>query len=141
MRKIIPCISVFCVFTFIVPFVLSAMPSAEMTKNTSQQFQISNSARELGVIILKDLTIAEGIITFNTFTGGCTEKSSFTVHVKKEKGISENSPHYVLTIERIKIDECKAFFPEGIVIEYNLEKDLGLKGDYTISITNWITGL
>lgn len=128
----------FCAFTLILPAPLAAQLAAEDTNDHNRKFQISRNQRELGAIILEDLTIMDGKIKFRTPTGGCTDKSSFTVHVKKEEGITEKVPHYVLTIERITPDECKAFFPEGTVIEFDLEKDLRLKGDYTVSVTNLI---
>jgi hypothetical protein len=138
MGRNIASIVFFCAFALILPSSLAAQPAAEDKGNKDQQPQISQSQRELGAIILQDFSITEGKLKFRTATGGCTDKSSFTIHVKKEKGLSEKVPHYVLDIERIKIDECKAFFPEGTVIEYDLEKDLALKGDYTVSLTNLI---
>jgi hypothetical protein len=98
--------------------------------------KVSQGQRDLGTIILEDASVKDGKLSFRTATGGCTEKGSFKVNVKKEKGISDKVPHYVLSVERTARDDCKAFFPEGVVIEFDLEKDLGLKGNYTLSIAN-----
>jgi len=128
----------FCAIAFILPPSLSVQLPADETKNGSRLSLISHNQAELGVIVLEDFSFTKGKIIFTTDTGGCTDKTSFKVNVKKEKGISEKTPNFTLSIERIKIDECKAFFPEGVVIEFDIEKDFGLKGDFTVSVTNLI---
>lgn len=47
-------------------------------------------------------------------------------------------PHYILTINRVSKDECKAIIDVGIPIFWDLEKDLGLKGDFTFSVRNMV---
>ncbi len=69
-------------------------------------------------------------------SNGCTDKDYFKVDVKRQAGLSEKAPHYVLTIMRIKADECKEIVNGGTLVLFNLEKDLGIKGDFTYSITN-----
>jgi hypothetical protein len=129
---------VFFALTFILLLSSAIQLQAENTKDDNRPAQISHGQRDLGAVILEDLSVTNGKIIFRTATGGCTDKASFQVRIKKEKGISDKAPNYALTIERIKIDECKAFFPDGVLIEFNLEKDLGLKGDFTVSVTNLI---
>ena len=70
-------------------------------------------------------------------SGGCTTKKDFwiwcTYNEESKKGAP---PHYVLTIYRMKKDECKAFHPTGVLIEFNLKKELGLPYLFTYSVTN-----
>jgi len=68
-------------------------------------------------------------------SGGCTDKTSFKVDVKKEENGSKK-PHYSLTVIRITPDACKALLFEGALVLFDLEKDLGLKGDFTYTVTN-----
>lgn len=91
-----------------------------------------------GEIILKSLSVKEGKLSFGTDTGGCTSKGSFRVDIEPGKNSSGEMKAYTLTIKRIRPDDCKGFFPEGIVIEYEIGKDLGIKGSYTISVKNRI---
>jgi len=58
--------------------------------------------------------------------------------LKKEDGLSTKSPHYALTIVRVKPDECKAIVTGGSLITFDMRKDLGLTGSYTYSFTNRI---
>jgi hypothetical protein len=102
----------------------------------AQGLEVSRSPRELGTAVLRDLSIGEGKIRFRVDSNGCTDAGSFEVRVTREEGITAEAPHYRLTIERVRIDECKAMLWEGVVIELDLEEDLGLTGTYTISVTN-----
>ncbi|MBN2354245.1 MAG: hypothetical protein JXD23_16875 [Spirochaetales bacterium] len=96
---------------------------------------LSRSQRDLGVVLLENFAVTDGRISFTAASGGCTTKSDFRVNVKPVRG-RPGSPHYLLTIERIKADDCKALLPEGVVIVFDLERDLGLKGAYTFSVAN-----
>ncbi len=98
--------------------------------------KVSRSARELGRITVTELSIREGKLLFRTDSNGCTDAGSFNVMMKKEPGDSNGVTRYRLTIERIRIDECKALLLDGVLIEMDLEKDLGLKGKYTVSVEN-----
>ncbi len=102
----------------------------------SETRQMSHGARELGRIIVTELAIREGKVLFRTDSNGCTDRSSFNVDVVKEEGFSAKSPHYRLSIERIRADECKAMMWEGVLIEIDLQKELGLTGAYTVSVEN-----
>jgi hypothetical protein len=97
---------------------------------------LSRGQRELGQVILDEVSVGNGSLTFRTASGGCTNKESFRINIRKLKGISENSPHFELAVERIARDDCKALLLEGVVIVFDLEKDLGLKGPYTVSVSN-----
>ncbi len=102
----------------------------------AQPMKIAQSQRELGPIVVTELAIRDGKLVFRTDSGGCTDAGSFTVDVVKEEGIAAKVPHYRLTIRRIRIDECKSMLLDGVLIELDLEKDLGLKGTCTISVAN-----
>ena len=102
----------------------------------SQPVKVSRDARELGPIVMRELSINQGKLAFRVDSNGCTDASSFKVSVGKEEGVSPASPHYRLMVERTRIDECKAMLWDGVVIELDLEKDLHLSGRYTISVEN-----
>lgn len=103
---------------------------------SAQALQVSRSPRELGAAVLRDLSIRDGKINFRVDSNGCTDAGSFKVRVSREEGIAPKAAHYRLTIERVRIDECKAMLWEGVVIEMDLEKDIGLTGTYTLSVSN-----
>lgn len=94
------------------------------------------SPRQTGVEILEELALTSNTVTIKVASNGCTDKSSFRVDIQKEAGIKATTPHYVLTFQRIKPDECKAIVDEGVVLTYDLQKDLGLNGAYTVSVVN-----
>lgn len=77
-----------------------------------------------------------GKISFRVDSGGCTDASSFKVRIGRQEGLTPKSAHYQLTIERVRIDECRAVLWEGVVIGLDLERDLGLRGTYTVSVAN-----
>ena len=97
---------------------------------------VSQSPRDLGRVVISELSIREGKIIFRVDSNGCTDASSFKVNVRKEEGISQKIPHYRLTIERIRIDDCKAMLWDGVVVEMDLKKDMGLTGSCTLSVEN-----
>lgn len=100
--------------------------------------EISYSPRQTGVEILSELVTKPNKVTVRVGSNGCTGKNSFTIDLKNEEGLSKGSPHYVLSIVRIKPDQCKAIVSGGLLITFDLEKDLGLTGNYTYSIANRI---
>lgn len=103
---------------------------------SAQTLKVSRSPRELGAAVLRDLSVHEGKIRFRVDSGGCTDASSFKVRVRREEDLTPKSAHFQLTIERVRADECKAMLREGVVIELDLRRDLGLKGPYTVSVGN-----
>ncbi|HOP64354.1 MAG TPA: hypothetical protein PK906_13315 [Spirochaetota bacterium] len=106
------------------------------TNVTAETF--TDSQRKTGEIILKGLSVNGRCLSFTADTGGCTKKNSFRLNIKKVSVSKEKINHYQITVERIIPDNCKGLFPEGIVIEFDLEKDCGLKGVFTVSISNKI---
>ncbi|MCX8161352.1 MAG: hypothetical protein N3G18_10575 [Candidatus Saccharicenans sp.] len=69
-------------------------------------------------------------------SNGCTQKESFQVDSLKKKN-QDGSAHYVFTVRRIRPDECKRM-PERVIISFDIEKDLGIKGQFTYELTNRI---
>ena len=110
--------------------ILIALPVA------AQPARFVEGQRELGPIVVSELAIRDGTLVFRTDSGGCTDAGSFSVDIVKEAGISASVPHYRLTIRRVRADDCKAFLLDGVLIELDLEKDLGLTGTYTVSVGN-----
>ena len=94
--------------------------------------------RYVGEEVLDELLIGRKTIVARVSSGGCTGKGSYKVDMKKVEGVTSLAPHYILTINRVHIDECKAIVDEGIVISWDLEKDLGLTGNYTVSVKNMV---
>ena len=114
----------------VLALILAALPlSAQGAKYVEGQ-------RALGPIVVTELAIREGKLVFRTDSGGCTDAGSFTVDIVKEDVVAAKVPHYRLTIRRVRADDCKAFLVDGVLIELDLAKDLGLKGTYTISVAN-----
>lgn len=96
----------------------------------------SGSPRQMGEVVLDEVLIGSGRFIVRVASNGSTDKSSFKIDIKKVEGLSAKAPHYILTINRIQPDECKAIVDDGTLILFDLEKDLGLTGDFTYSITN-----
>jgi hypothetical protein len=96
----------------------------------------SRNPRDLGPIVMRELSIEERKLVFRVDSGGCTDAASFAVDVKKQEGLTGGMPHYRLTVRRVRADECKAMLWEGVVIELDLEKDVGLAGSFTVSVEN-----
>lgn len=87
-----------------------------------------------GEEILDELLLGNSMFWVKVGSSGCTGKKSFRVDVGKQEG-GAAAPHYTLTIHRVAADECKAMIG-GIVISWDLEKDLGLTGSFTYSVRN-----
>lgn len=97
-------------------------------------------ATELGEIILREIHIKEHKLYIRVNSNGCTNKNSIKAEVTNSLRVDENVPHYEITFLRVVPDYCKALLSDGVVIEYDLSKDLGIntKLPYTISIKNLI---
>jgi hypothetical protein len=106
------------------------LPVSAQTPKTAQ------SPHELGPIVVSELAIRDGTLVFRTESGGCTDAASFVVDIVKAEGIAAKVPHYRLTIRRVRADDCKALLLDGVQIEMDLAKDLGLTGTYTVSVEN-----
>ncbi len=101
----------------------------------------SHGPRQTGAVVLDELLMGPNQFVVSVGSGGCTSKDSLKVDVKQEKGLTSRMPHYVLTIRRVKPDECKAIQFSGTLILFVMEKDLGIKGNYTYSLTNPVYSL
>lgn len=97
----------------------------------------SHGPRQLGEVVLDEVLMGAKKFVICVGSGGCTAKGSFKIDVKKEEGLSKISPHYVLTVIRTHPDECKAIV-DGSLFLFDLEKDLGIKGEFTYSLTNQV---
>ena len=97
-----------------------------------------NNPHQANQEVLNELTTKPNKLIFRVGSNGCTDKSSFKIDIKKEEGLSPKSPHYHLAVLRTKPDNCKAIVEGGTLITFNLEKDLGLTGPFTYTVTNWI---
>jgi hypothetical protein len=111
--------------------VLAAVCCVSCTAET-----VSHSPRELGVIVLDDLAVRDGKVVIRVGSNGCTDKAALRAQVRQEKGLTARMPHYVVTFERVRADDCKAIMAEGVVLEYDLAEDLGIAAAGTLSVTN-----
>jgi hypothetical protein len=98
--------------------------------------EYSHGPRQKGEVILDELLMGKNSFFATVGSGGCTSKGSFRLDVRKEEGVTPQAPHYVLTINRVALDECKAIVEGGTLLSWDLEKDLGLKGPFTFSVRN-----
>lgn len=87
---------------------------------------------------MDELLVGEDTLIIKTGSNGCTGKNSFSVDVRKERGFNPKVPHYVLTINRVVPDECKAIVDDGVIIVWDLREDLGLKENFTFSVKNMV---
>ena len=101
-----------------------------------QEARYAADQRELGPVVLLELALTDGKLVFRTHTGGCTNAGSFAVDVVVDAGVVPGTPLYRLTIRRVRVDECKGLFPEGILNELDLADDLGLSGRFTVTVEN-----
>jgi hypothetical protein len=102
----------------------------------AQPAKFVEGQRGLGPIVVRELAIRDGKLVFRVDSGGCTDAASFTIDVAKEVGSLPKVPHYRLTIRRVRADDCKALLLDGVLIELDLEKDVGLTGRSMISVEN-----
>lgn len=91
---------------------------------------------DTGIVVLRAIEIREHKVFIRVNSSGCTDKKTIEARVVKKDGVDKEVPHYEITFIRNKPDNCKAFLPEGIFLEYDVQKDLNLKMPYTLSILN-----
>ncbi|MBC7332782.1 MAG: hypothetical protein H5T91_10240 [Synergistetes bacterium] len=103
--------------------------------------KISQNQWETGLILLKGIKVEGPYLTIRVDSGGCTDKKTIEVKVKREKSLIEGYRHYSLSFIRKIPDRCKAFFPEGIEVTYDLVKELKLKPPFTVSVKNPLSPL
>jgi hypothetical protein len=99
---------------------------------------VSSGPRELGEVVLRGLAVTDGKVSIRVDSGGCTDKAAIQANVLKGQGLGSRAPHYVVTFERVRVDDCKALLLDGTVLEFDLAKELGLAGVYTLSVANRI---
>ena len=103
---------------------------------SAQSVAFVEGQRELGPIVVTELSIRDGKLAFRTASGGCTDPSSFAVDIVAAPDGPAGAPHYRLTIRRIRADDCKALLIDGVLIELDLAQDLGLTGRFSVVVTN-----
>ena len=82
--------------------------------------------------VLYGLDILPNSLELHVASGGCTSADNFNVEVNK--GIT-GKPPYIVTIIRIKPDNCKMMVPDGVKISFDREK-LGLDKLIEFTVTN-----
>ena len=83
---------------------------------------------------LMGIEILDQKLKIRVYSGGCTSKDSFRINVIKGfTGI----PPYIVEIYRIIPDYCKAYLPDGVVLEYDLQ-ELGIEPFATFNLQNRI---
>ncbi|MCS7232752.1 MAG: hypothetical protein NZ900_01420 [Synergistetes bacterium] len=98
--------------------------------------KISSNQYETGLMLLKGIKLDGPQLTIRVDSGGCTTKETIETKIRKGKPIIKGHNHYSISFIRKVPDKCKAFFPEGIDIAYDLIKELKLNPPFTISIEN-----
>lgn len=107
--------------------------AALMSINLSAQYP---DARRTGEEVLYEALLGAKGLFIVVESNGCTQKESFKIETTKKIN-PDGTTSYVLTVLRKMPDECKRL-PEQIVLYFDLEKDLGLKGKFTYSLSNKI---
>jgi len=138
MKKLFALFFFLCAFVLVTTTPLAAQPGMETAKGSDaeQKPEYAFGQQTTGVAVLQSILIADGKLVFRTASGGCTDKNSFRIDVEKKTWNAAGDPLYVLTVIRIRPDECKAFLAEGVEISFDLEKDLGLIGAFTVIVAN-----
>ena len=126
--RLISVLSKAIIFLICILFVLFSAPKSYA--------EYSKSPRQTGEVVLDELLMGSNRFVVRVGSNGCTDKGSFKLDVKKEEGLFPKVPHYVLTIKRIKPDECKAIVDDGTLILFDMEKDIEIKGNFTYLLTN-----
>lgn len=91
---------------------------------------------DTGILLLRAVSVGQHKLSITVNSGGCTDKDTIKAVVNKVDAIDSQVPVYELTFLRDKPDLCKAFLPEGVAIDYDLEKDFGFKMPYVVTVTN-----
>lgn len=81
---------------------------------------------------LLGIELEDGKMKIRVPSNGCTGKDSFKIEVIK--GFT-GVPPYIVEIYRLFPDYCKAWLPDGVVLEYDLE-ELGIEPNATFTLTN-----
>ncbi|MDH3349510.1 MAG: hypothetical protein OEM02_15595 [Desulfobulbaceae bacterium] len=86
--------------------------------------------------VLMDFVTNRNELVIRVRSGGCTQKDDFILSSYLAEKSNGDYPHYMLTVYRLRKDECKAFHPTGLLIKFNLNKELGFPISSTYSVTN-----
>ena len=84
--------------------------------------------------VLLGLDLNTKTLDLHVASGGCTKKDDFEIEVNK--GFTGRPP-YLVTVRRIRSDNCKKLMPEGVKLSFDRGK-LGLDGLVEFTITNKI---
>lgn len=92
---------------------------------------------EVGKAVLREATVSNHTLQIRVNSNGCTTKESIQPYVQ-EKMDASGIRHYEVTFVRVSPDYCRAYIPEGVLLEYNAVKDLKIdkKYPYFISLRN-----
>ncbi|MDW7973021.1 MAG: hypothetical protein RMI01_07445 [Thermodesulfovibrio sp.] len=117
---------------------LGGMTEDNVKSDAKTKTKYSFLANDLGLLILRELKLEKHKISIRVNSNGCTDKKTIKANVKKTDGVDRDVSHYEIHFIRTQPDYCKAIFPEGVVIEYDLKGDFGIdtKLPYTVSIKN-----
>lgn len=88
--------------------------------------------------VLMGLFADRNELAIRVWSGGCTKKDDFWIWRQIDAESKAGHPHYLLTLYRVRKDECKAIMRNGIEIKYHLKEDLGLPNIFTYTFTNRI---
>lgn len=92
--------------------------------------------KDTGILVLRAVEVKEHKISIKVNTNGCTDKKTIKAEVNKVYKADNQVLTYEIVFKRTKPDNCKAFLPEGTVLEYDLQKELGFEMLYMVEIKN-----
>ncbi|HTO22230.1 MAG TPA: hypothetical protein VMQ10_07075 [Spirochaetia bacterium] len=104
----------------------------------AQPVQPPAGPREKGPALLREVAIRDGVLHFRVDSNGCTDKDSFRIDVAREGGPSGAPVAWRLSIIRTRPDECKAFIPEGVQLDFDLPADLGIRDWHAVVVANQV---
>ncbi|WP_460177700.1 hypothetical protein [Thermodesulfovibrio hydrogeniphilus] len=92
--------------------------------------------RKIGLIPLRGVTIQRDSIRIRVSSGGCTDTKHVRASVKVNTPDWTKIPVCEIGFYRIMPDNCKANFPDGVFLEYDMVHDLGIKSPCMVRILN-----
>ena len=84
--------------------------------------------------VVYGVELTHNSLQFQVASGGCTQKEDFELEVVQG---STELPTYVVTLNRVNPDYCRALVPDGVQIKY-ARKDVGLEDKVAFTLTNKI---
>lgn len=91
-----------------------------------------DTVRSAGTVFGADVTA--DTITFRVSSNGCTDKSFLEVDVDRR-----GSDRFDVTLDRVRVDYCKALVPDGVTVTYTFE-ELGLPPGADVTVRNPVRG-